>query len=74
MDNRHCHHHHCHPHHCAAIAIAVTAPPKLSLRRHRHRCAATPPPFLPSLRPIAAPPLLRCHHNRCAATASAVVA
>ena len=28
---------------------------------------ASPTPSLPSLRPIAAPPLLRCHHNRCAA-------
>ena len=63
MDNRHRHRHHCHPHHCAAIAIAVAAPPKLSLRRHRRCCAATPPPSLPLLRPIAAP-------NRCAAIAA----
>jgi hypothetical protein len=52
--------------------------PLPSLRRLSHRCTviaiAAPPPSLPSLRPIAAPPLLRCHHNRCAATASAVVA
>ena len=59
--------------HCVAVAVAVAVPPSPSLRRHLlcHRCA-------PSLCPIAAPhrspPSLRCHHNRCAATASAVVA
>ena len=55
----------------ATTATPIAAPPSplLSLRRHLlcHRCA-------PSLRPIAALPSLRCHHNRCAATASAVVA
>jgi hypothetical protein len=33
-------HHHCHPHCCAAIAIAVAAPSKPSLRRLSRRCAA----------------------------------
>jgi hypothetical protein len=52
----------------ATTATPIAAPPLPSLRHHLlcHRCA-------PSLRPIAAPPSLRCHHNRCAATASAVV-
>ncbi len=68
-------------------AATTTAPPSPlpSLNRPSHRCAviaiaALPlslpsalPPFLPSLCPIAAPPLLRCHHNRCAATTSAVI-
>ena len=64
----------------ATTATPITAPPSPlpSLRRLSRRCAviaiAVPPPSLPSLRPIAVPPLLRCHHNRCAATASAVVA
>ena len=72
MDN--CHRrrrrHHCHPHRCAAIAIAiaVAAPPKPSLRRHRRRCAviavAAPPPSLPSLRPIAAPPNIPAERAR----------
>ncbi len=33
-------HHHCHPHRCAAIAIAIAASPKPSLRRHHCCCAA----------------------------------
>jgi hypothetical protein len=78
------------PYRCAAIAALppqslrshrlrhALPSPLPSLHRLSRRCAviaiAVPPPSLPSLRPIAAPPLLRCHHNRCAATASAIVA
>ncbi len=68
----------------ATTATPIAAPPSLlpSLRRRSRLCAAiaiaAPPPSLPSLRPIAAPhhspPSLHCHHNRCAATASAVIA
>ena len=79
MDNRHRHRHHCHPHHCAAITIAVAAPPKPSLRRHRRRCAAT---FSAIAAPhrcaaIAAlpPQSLRSHclRRRCATTTSTQV-
>jgi hypothetical protein len=79
MDNRHRHPHHCHPHHCAAIAIAVAAPPKPSLRRHRRRCAATfsaiAVPYRCATIAVLPPQLLRSHRlrRRCTTTTSTPV-
>ncbi len=64
----------------ATTATPITAPPSPlpSLHHLSRRCAviaiAAPSPSLPLLRPIAAPPLLRCHHNCCVATTSVVIA